>query len=456
MEERSSSDESSDPDSSRQEYAFISTTQPGQIDARTRRRIRSHVRMDHHRRNNTQRQSPAVRINVAPLLDRSLQNLPEPATPFDLDESRRSHQLWNHIHDGTCAKFRALVSIGFIDLVRNTIAISQILSASAWHLVYQLNFERDRGEHNRYSIMTTQSLQQRLNSQATSTTEEVIITILASAAFANLIQDSRLFNIHIGGLSLVLRQRDNDGEQELSPTLKLTLFWLEVDGCFQQDSIPQFSPPYQILATQSRLDLSTREDNHEIEGPGFYQVGLNIYDIRQKLKDLHEIIHSELLVRRDLWQDALFPVYNLLPILHNFLSVPRFSVYDEVHHRQIECFRLAAILYINNIRAKFGFEPGGGMLYGSKLQMMLSTEGFMSSWQKSNVVLIWILTVAGSSLTLFAELRGYFMERLKDYLWFSEITNFEHYTNMLTEFAWSNQIFGGDLRILEDQIRLHT
>ncbi|RFU25199.1 hypothetical protein B7463_g11137, partial [Scytalidium lignicola] len=468
MQERSSLDGSSD---STQEFAFISTTQPGQVDARTRRRIRSHARADHHRRNNTQRQPSAVHINVTPLLDRSLQSLPgqsvghlrfdiihvksisaEPATTFDLDENRRSHQLWTHIHDGTCAKFRAMVAIGFIDLVRNTIAISQMLSASAWHLVYQLNFERDRGEHNRYSVMTAQSLQQRLNSHATSTSDEVIITILASAAFANLVQDSRLFDIHMRGLSLVLRERNSDNERELSPTLKLALFWIEVDGRFQQDSAPQFPPPYKILSTRSMLDLSTSEDNPENENSISAQTSLGIYDIRQKLRDLHEIIHAELLTRRDLWHDALFPIYNLLPILYNLLSARRFSIYDEIHHRQEECFRLAAILYINNIRAKFGFEPGGGMLYGSKLQMMLGTDGFMSSWQPPHV-LIWILTVAASSPTLFAELRSYFVEQLQECLRSSGTADFECFTNMLTKFMWSNEIFGGDLRVLENQIR---
>ncbi|KAH8821788.1 hypothetical protein F5884DRAFT_894521 [Xylogone sp. PMI_703] len=451
MQEQTGSDESSD---SRQEFAFISTTQPGKIDASTRRRIRSHVRADQHRRNNTQRQPSAIRVNVTPLLDRSLQSLPEPATPFDLDENRRSHQLWNHIHDGTCAKFRALVAIGFIDLVRNTIAISQVLSAAAWHLVYQLNFERDRGEHNRYSMMTAQSLQQRLNSHATSTTDEVIITVLASAAFANLVQDSRLFNIHMSGLSHVLHERGNNNERDLSPTLKLAIFWIEVDGRFQQDSAPQFPFPYQILSSQSRLNLLNGEYGLANEISGAIQSNVNIYQTRQNLRELHEIIHAELLTRRDLWQEALFPIYNLLPILYNLLSARRFSIHDEFHLRQEECFRLAAILYINNIRTKFGFEPGGGMLHGSKLQMMLNTDGCMSSWGQSNILLIWILTVAASSPTLFAELRGYFVERLQEHLRASGIEDFETYVNLLREFAWIDEVFGGDLRVLQDQIKL--
>ena len=88
------------------------------------------------------------------------------------------------MYDGTCAKFRTLIEIGFLNLVRETIAQSQILSASAWHLVHWLRCEDDKGEDAKYSMMTARSLQQRLDNIATGTTNEVITAVLASAAYA--------------------------------------------------------------------------------------------------------------------------------------------------------------------------------------------------------------------------------------------------------------------------------
>lgn len=79
MAEKSASEEPTPPsDGSGQEFAFISVTgKPGRVDARTRRKIRSHVRADHHRRYpHERRHQAAVDINATPLLDRSLQNLP--------------------------------------------------------------------------------------------------------------------------------------------------------------------------------------------------------------------------------------------------------------------------------------------------------------------------------------------------------------------------------------------
>lgn len=91
----------------------------------------------------------------------------------------------NHVvYDGTCAKFRVLIAIGFIDLVRQSIALSQMLSASAWHLVHFLRSENDTGDDAKYSLISTRALQQRLADIVTGTTDEVITAVLAAAAYA--------------------------------------------------------------------------------------------------------------------------------------------------------------------------------------------------------------------------------------------------------------------------------
>jgi hypothetical protein len=88
------------------------------------------------------------------------------------------------VYDGTWPKFNTLVQIGFVDIARETIALSQMLSASAWHLVHWLGCESDTGEDARYSMISTQNLQQRLNSVATGASDEVVIAVLTSAAYA--------------------------------------------------------------------------------------------------------------------------------------------------------------------------------------------------------------------------------------------------------------------------------
>ncbi len=63
-------------------------------------------------------------------------------------------------------------------------ALSQMLSASAWHLVYTLRCEIDQGDDAKYSLKTVQALRQRLGDPMHATSDDVIITVLAFAAYA--------------------------------------------------------------------------------------------------------------------------------------------------------------------------------------------------------------------------------------------------------------------------------
>ena len=63
-------------------------------------------------------------------------------------------------------------------------ALPQLLSASAWHLVHTLRYEHDQGDDAKFSLKTAQSLRQRLSNPASATTDEVVITVLVFAAYA--------------------------------------------------------------------------------------------------------------------------------------------------------------------------------------------------------------------------------------------------------------------------------
>lgn len=88
------------------------------------------------------------------------------------------------VYDGTCVKFQLLDRIGFLELMRETMAITQMLSASAWHLVNHLHCEVDRGDDAKYSLQTTRALRQRLSNTVHGTNDEIIVTVLALAVHA--------------------------------------------------------------------------------------------------------------------------------------------------------------------------------------------------------------------------------------------------------------------------------
>jgi hypothetical protein len=78
--------------------------------------------------------------------------------------------------------FRTMSKIGFLDVIRETIALSQMLSASSRHLGLLLG--NDSADSYGYSIQATNSLQARLADPAACTSDEVISVVLAFACYA--------------------------------------------------------------------------------------------------------------------------------------------------------------------------------------------------------------------------------------------------------------------------------
>jgi hypothetical protein len=72
--------------------------------------------------------------------------------------------------------------IGFLDIVRETIALSQMLSVSSRHL--GLLMGSDSADSYGYSIQATNNLQERLADPAACTSDEVISVVLAFACYA--------------------------------------------------------------------------------------------------------------------------------------------------------------------------------------------------------------------------------------------------------------------------------
>jgi hypothetical protein len=74
-------------------------------------------------------------------------------------------------------------AIGFTGLIRESIGLSQMLSMSCWHLD-RLRENRESTEYTKYSSVALRSLQQRLVDPTMSTSDDVIIAVMAFATYA--------------------------------------------------------------------------------------------------------------------------------------------------------------------------------------------------------------------------------------------------------------------------------
>ena len=120
--------------------------------------------------------------------------------------------------------------------------------------------------------------------------------------------------------------------------------------------------------------------------------------ICESLRQANAIINRHVAAEQDgFWRNALFPQFHLAPILHDLLSMPRSSDSGDITVRRKECFRLAAIIYIAGLQARFGVDRFGAATYVDKLELALRCGDLTYSWGVDNPFLRWILVVTATS-----------------------------------------------------------
>jgi hypothetical protein len=142
-----------------------------------------------------------------------------------------------------------------------------------------------------------------------------------------------------------------------------------------------------------------------------------VVHIFDSIQQVTSIVNSEAETQgHAFWLTVLFPGFHFAPILHDLLSLPRdpTGIASRFSKRR-ECFRLASILYISEIRAKFGMDNTGATSFAYKLLRLLKSREMLVSWGSDNFYLLWALMIGSVSLCVPETLRLEFMELLSEY-----------------------------------------
>ena len=114
----------------------------------------------------------------------------------------------------------------------------------------------------------------------------------------------------------------------------------------------------------------------------------------------------------------------------------------------MEAFRLAAILYVSGLRARFGVDTfSGDLLYASRLRALFSTSPFLL---EAEIELpVWIMSVAASSQSLSQEDRDWFAGILKSTLATGGIAKFDTLRGYLDQFVWDVVLLESETNFLK-------
>jgi hypothetical protein len=130
--------------------------------------------------------------------------------------------------------------------------------------------------------------------------------------------------------------------------------------------------------------------------------------------------------QRNLWKDTVFAGFYISSILADLLATrPAIGEEADASITTLEAFRLAAVLYVGDLRTKFGIDVlPSGLLYVTKFCSLLRSS-LIFDWKAPSALLIWILTVAFICQCLFPEQRVWFSDMFNSALAARGITQFE-------------------------------
>lgn len=173
---------------------------------------------------------------------------------------------------------------------------------------------------------------------------------------------------------------------------------IDVRGSYLEDALPRYPQPFDILLERSELAIGPLTMPLPPSSEDTLQQGATVARICESLRQVNAIINRHVAAEQDgFWRNALFPQFHLAPILHDLLSMPRSSESGDITVRRKECFRLAAILYIVELQARFGVDRTGAATYVDKLELALRCGDMTYSWGVDNPFLCWILVVTATS-----------------------------------------------------------
>lgn len=202
-------------------------------------------------------------------------------------------------------------------------------------------------------------------------------------------------------------------------TTQITYIFHRIDirGSYLQDIKPRYPQPFDILSAESRLRITPMPTANPLDSNSTLSHDSAVAHIFGAIQRVNALINSEADALGDaFWRTVLFPGFHLAPILYDLLSLPRgtLDVASQFLKRR-ECFRLAGILYISEVRAKFGMDNTGATSYAYKLLRALKSRDMLVSWGCDNLFLLWSLTIGSVSLCVPEALRLEFMEMLSEY-----------------------------------------
>jgi hypothetical protein len=225
--------------------------------------------------------------------------------------------------------------------------------------------------------------------------------------------------------------------------IRLSLFWIELNVCAAQDTIPRFSPPFHVIknsysAVHISRGLQHRDKALQVSGVPSLLSSVEILDAFTGLSFLIAALTVEPPLRIQ-WDDDNFPGFGFYPTLHRLLTIQAAAKGKPPADVVQEMCRLGAIFFLAEVRRKFGIAPVVTNVQATKLHNLL--DGNEMLWvEELDSVRMWTIIMAGCAADNEAD-RAWAVKALLRSRVSLVYRNWDEVMDVISEMWWIDEVF---------------
>jgi hypothetical protein len=230
---------------------------------------------------------------------------------------------------------------------------------------------------------------------------------------------------------------------ESATYIRLSLFWIELNICAAQDTIPRYPPPFHLIKNQystAHESYGLQHRDKAIGASGVFSLlsSTEMLDIFTELSFLTVALTAESPLRVS-WDADNFPGFGFYPTLHKLLSIQLASTQDSFGSAVQEMCRLGAILFLAEVRRKFGISPVVTSVQSSKLHTLLDNNEMLWATEL-DTIRDWTILMAGCAADTEAD-RTRAVQSLIQSSIVLDYRSVDGLRNMASKMWWIDEVF---------------
>jgi hypothetical protein len=225
-------------------------------------------------------------------------------------------------------------------------------------------------------------------------------------------------------------------------SIRLSLFWIEHNISAARDTVPRFLPPFHLLKNQYSALSESRGLVHRekaVQTGGVTDLlSDEMMDILTELSVLTMALSADS-AQRVSWDDPNFPGFAFYPTLYKLLAIQTISNENNFRDAVQEMCRLGGILFLAEVRRKFGISPIVTHVQTTKLRRLLDTNHMLRG-EELDCIRIWAIVMACCAEPTEAN-RAWAVRALIRSSVFSRYQSWDNLINMISNLWWIEEVF---------------